>query len=68
MRDIQRNPGLKKDADWLHASPHLTLVISPKKLALALTLVVLSLILAHVAVPYLKFFQGHPTLFGLQQS
>ena len=68
MRDIQHSPGLKKDAASLHASPHLTLVISPKKLALGLTLVVLSLILAHVAVQYIKFFQGHPTLFGFHHQ
>ena len=64
MRIFQSNPGLKKDTASPHASPHLTLVISPKKLALVLTLVVLSLILAHVAVQYMKFFQGHDVQLG----
>jgi hypothetical protein len=64
MRIFQCNPGLKKDTASPHASPHLTLVISPKKLALVLTLVVLSLLLAHVAVQYLNYFQGHDVQLG----
>jgi hypothetical protein len=42
-----------------------TLVISPKKLAAVLVFVVLGLTGAHVAVQYLKYFQGHDTLLGL---
>lgn len=64
MRIFQSNLGLKKDTASPHASSHLTLVISPKKLAFVLTLVVLSLLIAHVAVQYLKFFQGHDVQLG----
>jgi hypothetical protein len=68
MREIQANPGLKKDAAVPHASSPLTLVISPRKVALVLTLVVLSLVLAHVCVQYLKFFQGHDYQLGFERQ
>jgi hypothetical protein len=61
---LQDNPGLKKDAASPHASPHLTLVISPRKLACVLALVVLSLLLAHVGVQCIRFLSGHDNLFG----
>jgi hypothetical protein len=65
---FQSSLGLKKDAASTQGSHHLTMVISPKKLALVFTLVVLSLILAHVGVQYLKFFQGHNYLLGFERQ
>ena len=67
MRIYQSTPGLKKDSAPPYASPHFTLMISPKKLALVLTLVVLSLIIAHVTVEYIRFFQGHDVLLGFER-
>jgi hypothetical protein len=66
VRIFQANPGLEKDAAAPLASPPFTLVISPRKVALVLTLVVLSLILAHVGVEYIKFFHNHPGQLGFE--
>jgi hypothetical protein len=46
----------------------LNFAISPKKLALGFTLVVLSLIVAHVCVQDLKFFLGHDTQLGFERQ
>ena len=64
IRGFQNNPGLKKNAASPYVSSHLTLVISPKKLTIILTLVALSFVLAHVAVQYIRFFHGHPAQLG----
>jgi hypothetical protein len=61
---FQKNRGQENDAASLHPLSYVTLVISPRKVALVLTLVVLSLILAHVGVQYLKFFHGHDVQLG----
>ena len=68
LRVFQANPVLKKDGASPHTSLLFTLVISPRKVALVLTLVVLSLILAHVYVQYLKFFHGHDTQLGFERQ
>jgi hypothetical protein len=49
-------------------SSHVTLVISPKKLALVLILLVLGLIAAHVGTRYLLFFQGHEYQLGFERQ
>ena len=68
LRVFRANPGLKKDKASPHTFPPFTLLISPRKVALVLTLVVLSLILAHVCVQYLKFFHGHDTQLGFERQ
>lgn len=68
MPVFEVNPGIEKDEAAPQASPSFTLVIFPRKVALLLTLVVLSLVLAHVGVEYLKFFHGHVRLLGFQRQ
>jgi len=68
MDVFQINPGVEQHAAAPHASAPFTLVISPRKVALVLTLVVLSLVLAHVGVEYLRFFHGHVRLLGFQRQ
>ena len=65
---FQKNRGQENDASSLSASSHVTLVISPKKVALVLILVVLGLTAAHVGSRYLRFFQGHAHQLGFERQ
>lgn len=68
LGDFQKNRGQGNDAPSLHPLSYLSLTISPRKLALALTMVVLSLVVAHVCVQYIKFFLGHDAQLGFERQ
>lgn len=68
LRDVQKNPSQENEAASLYPFSHYSLTISPRRLALAMTMVVLSLVVAHVCVQYFKFFLGHETQLGLERQ
>lgn len=61
---FRKNRDPKNDAGSQHAASHVTFVISPRKVALVLILVVLGLLAAHAGTRYLWFFQGHEYQLG----
>src|SRR5262245_63630078 len=65
---FQKNRDQKNEASSPHTSSHVTLVISPKKLALVLVLVVLGLTAAHLGTRYLRFFEGHEYQLGFERQ
>jgi len=64
----QNNPGQQNVVSTQHAPCCVTLVISPKKVAVILILVVLGLIAAHAGTRYLRFFQGHEYQLGFERQ
>ena len=65
---FQKNRGQKDEVRSQDAASHVTLVISPRKLALVLILVVLGVIAAHVGTRYLRFFEGHEYQLGFERQ
>lgn len=65
---LQNNRGQLNEASSQPLPSHATLVISPKKVALVLILVVLGLIAANAGTRYLLFVKGHEYQLGFERQ